>query len=307
MVAGKEARKSPAVRPEVPSPRPRSRAWAALLGTAVLLGGAVLGGVMLWQHFGSQATSGPEFQLSLDQIQIPTQPKWIRSDVRESVLRDGALGDLQIRDPQLAVRVAQAFELNPWVAEVTRVTKKYPAALIVELHYRQPVAMVEVRLNNQPGLLPVDSLGTLLPPEEFAAGDARDYLRIAAGETSPAGPVGTRWGDDRISGAAALAALLSDAWRPMGIHRIIVSQVLPGERQPPEYDLATRGNILVRWGRAPGKERSGETTAADKLARLTRLCGQDGSLESLGQKEIDVRSQSDAFPARTARRPVPTQ
>ena len=70
-------------------------------------------------------------------------------------------------DRMLAVKVARAFELNPWVARVKWVRKSYPGQVEVELEYRRPVAMVEVYTDDEMGLFPIDSHAVLLDPRDY--------------------------------------------------------------------------------------------------------------------------------------------
>ena len=190
--AGLAARMLPFLR------QPYRRLFVVLLLAAGLTGGAYYG----WQRVGPQVTQGSEYLLEPDQIEITPPPPWIRSDVRGETIRDGGLSGLSILDRELTVKIARAFSMHTWVEDVRRVRKEHPARVVVDLAYRRPVAMVEVTMNDRPGLLPVDVNGVLLPPGDFSAEQARDYLRVSLADATPAGPVGTPWGDPRVDGAA---------------------------------------------------------------------------------------------------------
>ena len=105
-----------------------------------------------------------------------------------------------VLDDNLPERVAHAFSLHPWVAKVGLVRRLSPARLEVELVYRRPVCMVEVR----EGPLPVDGQGVLLPSDDFSPVEKEHYPRLTGIDTMPMGPVGQRWGDGRVVGGAEL-------------------------------------------------------------------------------------------------------
>src|SRR5690606_21763453 len=145
-------------------------------------------------------------------------PAWIHTDIKTEVIRDASLdGALSILDDGLTRRIANAFELHPWVARVHRVSKRHPARVEVDLVYRQPVAMVAV----SGGLWPVDADGTLLPSEDFSPAEARKYPRIARVESHPANPAGKNWGDVHVVGAAQIARALAPHWQNLKLYRVL--------------------------------------------------------------------------------------
>jgi hypothetical protein len=169
------------------------------------------------------------------------------------------------------------------VERVVRVTKFFPARVQVELDYRRPVAMVEVEFQGQAGLLPVDRFGVLLPPKDFTAGDAKSLPRIRMDKTFPAGSVGSPWGDERVSGACRIAELLVDSWSNSPLFCIVALPLAPGATSAEaRYELATRGERRLVWGRAPGKELAGELSPNLKVEKLW------SALRSPGKETIDL-------------------
>jgi hypothetical protein len=285
-----------------------SRFWPSMSGTrqliiaAILLALFVSGVVLAWRQFGPQITSGPAFAIKTEDIVVaPAKPDWIKADVKADVLRDGALKDLNLLDPQLTLRVAQAFGTHSWVKEVRRVSKQHPGRVLVELEYRRPAAMVEVAMEKQSGLLPVDDEGVLLPPD-FTEQEAIAYPRVGVGSSMPVSQVGTSWGDARVSGGAKIAAALRDVWKDLKLYRISLAADSDVPRTAePTFELATRDerdkqNVVLRrgvriaWGHAPGKEPAGEAHAAQKVARLVQFAKEHGSLEAAAGRQIDLRS-----------------
>lgn len=275
----------------------------------VLLVGFVVGAVVLWKQFGAGivASNPDRYHLSLERIHVTPPPAWVKADVRGEVFRNAGWREQSpsILEDDLSVRVAQAFEQHTWVAKVTRVTKQSQATINVELEYRRPVAMVEVDYQGQGGLLPVDAEGVLLPPEDFTAEEAITYPRITVDYSGPSGSVGTPWGDARVAGGAAIAAVLVEHWREFGLYRVVWQAAQrPATVAPPTYELHTRGRSRVLWGHAPGEEPPGEATAEQKLVRLQRYVQQHGSLqEPESETEIDLRDaeQISARPLNAAR------
>jgi hypothetical protein len=257
--------------------------WAALL-VALLCGAWYL----VWLRVGQRVLSSDEYLVGPEQVEITPLPEWIHTDIRSEVFRNASLdGPLSVLDEQLTQRIANAFSLSPWVAEVVRVTKHYPARVRVQLVYRRPVCMVAV----PGGLLPVDPQGVLLPygNDDFSAVEKSRYPRLVGIDTA-VGTVGECWGDVRVIGGAEIAAALAEAWDELNLQQIVPSAPLAtGAAEEPTYTLVTHRGTRILWGRAPGTKTPGELPVADKLARLRKYTQQHGSLEGAGgPQELDV-------------------
>ena len=268
-----------------------ARVLSALLALSVVVMGLVIG----WNRWGVNVTSDARHRLQADYLKMTPQPAWIRSDVKEQVVQQASLLNMPLLDQQLTVNVARAFELHSWVERVERVQKRPGPIVQVELVYRRPVAMVEVLSNNQPGLLPIDRFGVVLPPGDFSAEQARDYLRVVVDYHQPIGPLGTSWGDDRVEGGAVIASLLQDIdWQDVGIYRVVaISEQDNPTRSEFRYDLLTRNQQRIHWGRAPGSELQGEPTAEIKISRLVQYVQEHGALNGNQESRvIDLREES---------------
>ena len=112
---------------------------------------------------------------------------------------------------------------------------------------------------------------------------AERYPRIGEIHTTHTGPVGTRWSDAAVTGAAQVASALVDDWQKLGLARIV-----PAGRKPArtgyeyEFTLLTRGGTRIDWGRPPGSDMPGELPAADRIARLREYVEKSGSLDGEG-------------------------
>ncbi len=243
----------------------------------------------IWQNVRPHVESQPEYLVPAASLEISSTPPWIHADVKAEVIRDAGLPErLSILDERLAQRLTQAFSLHPWIARVSSVKTSYPAYIKVDLQYRHPVAMVEVH----GGLLPIDAEGVLLPTEDFTPQDAQKYPRVGGVESSPLGPLGTRWGDTFVEAAAKLAALLQPDWHDMGLHHIQGAQSGVATRHA-TLELITRGGTAFVWGSAPGEEVADETKGSNKVATLKRLAAANGSLDAAAAPERDLRHTSN--------------
>jgi hypothetical protein len=277
--------------------RPQNRGLILSVG---LLAGAVLSVLLAWQRFGPAAVQSRDFVLLPEAIEVTPQPAWIHSDVKADVVLQGALRQLDLRDPKLVERVARAFALHPWVRNVVRVEKRFPARALVEISYRRPVAVVEWSDSRDQGLLFIDEEGVLLPSADFASSQAKDFLRIGGADKTPAG-VGLPWESELVKGAAKLAACWNDQWQALKLYRIVGSISAGGQLV---YEIHTANDVRVVWGAAPGQEAKSEPAPNQKIAALVELVQDKGPLDRAGAALLDLR-QLGSSRAKAAALPPP--
>jgi hypothetical protein len=189
-----------------------------LLISIVLFGLFGGGAYLAWQKHKTRILGSSEYCVGLEQIEITPLPGWIHSDIRADVFRGPRFdGPLSVMDNDLVDRVRDAFSQHPWVAKVSRVEKKYPASVKVELVYRLPVCVVKV----PGGVLAVDAEGVVLPSEDFTPGEAARYPQVIDVDRKPVGPAGRHWGDARVVGGAEIAAALGPACDVFKIQYIV--------------------------------------------------------------------------------------
>ena len=273
-------------------------ARSLILGSLVigLLAGAA---TVTWHKVADRALSSDDYIVSAKSLHITQRPPWIHSDIAGQAfecLRSTGRRQLSIMDNDATQRVAQAFSLHPWVRRVLRVSKHHPARIKVELEYRRPVCMVVVKQTEKATWRrAVDVEGVLLPTiADFSSVEARAYPWLTGFHaTEPAGGPGNHWGDERVVGAAEIAAAFADDWKKLKLDRIEPAD--PGRsayRGVYSYTLFTHGGTKIIWGRPPGSELPSEAPAADKIARLKELAEVRGSLDgSQPRRPIDVRSR----------------
>jgi hypothetical protein len=263
-------------------PQNRGPVLAALVVVA-----AIVGLMIAWNRWGAPTTKSAEYVVTPEKICVTPQPPWIHADVKSEVVQVARLTNLDLRSPRLVEEIARAFALHAWVAKVVRVTKHFPAHVNVELEYRRPVAAVEIVSQGEPGLLFVDAAGVLLPSSDFAQSQAKDFLRIAGANSTPASVYGTPWGDERVAGAARIAAVWGDRYRDAGLVRIVATEKPGGQL---DFELRTAGETRVVWGATPGRETAVEPAAEQKVLALLDYIADKGPLDRAnGERLVDLR------------------
>jgi hypothetical protein len=270
---------APQRRRDQPPPQPPPHALAAFLdehraglGTLVVLAAAVGLGWAAWSRLGDRVRGAADLVLVPEAVVLEGVAPWIRGDLKMEALRDASLADgLPLDDPELVRRLARAFDMHPWVREVLGVEVRHPAAAVIRVRCREPVAMVAV----PGGLLAVDADGVVLPSEDFSAESAATYPKVSGIASGPRGAVGFPWGDPLVEQAAALAAALGPDWSRLGL---VECRPVPG-RQPTAWELVSDAGRTILFGSAPGQEQAGEPTAAAKIGRLRRAAPDGGRLD----------------------------
>ncbi len=257
---------------------------------------ASLLGIYLWGRFSERILAGKNYTVSRDRIHVPNVPPWVRTDFKGEAILSGSLEDMHIQQKDLQRRVASAFEMHPWVAEVRRVTTRFPGQVVVDLSYRRPIAMVAVDVVSpvtgrvEKGVYPVDATGTLLPTDGFSEEQAANFPRIIARDSTPLGGPGSAWGDTRVHGAAKIAQHLEKSWNRLGLSTIIAHPDHTGIAAPTTvYEIQTHDNTTIVWGHGPGEEHSDEPKAARKVQRLLTYLTQKGALSVDPGQIIDLR------------------
>lgn len=283
----------------IKAPAALSILWPALL---------FLASYLAWHNWGAERVATQLYGIDRSLVRINEPPGYIREDIVETVYRDSAMGDLSLLDPQATAKIASAFSIHPWVREVVSVRKRPAGHVEVLAEYRHPVAMVihreSSRLggsstgtgsfgaassdgNRPPGrngilYLPVDRDGIVLPTDDFARAETRDYIHIdVPGVTTAQKFVGESYGDRRVEAAARLAAALAEYRERIGIRSIAARADLRGDAAT-QLELIMFDGKRLFWGRSPGQEREGEATAAMKLQALLDTPAADTDLRHAG-------------------------
>jgi hypothetical protein len=251
--------------------------WCFRPQRLVIAAGLALGALFWPQLHRSlpDVESQQEYQVGIDQITVTPPPRWIPEDLVSEVLHRVELDEtMSLQDPTLSERIAAAFVTHPWILQVHRVTKSFPARVHVEVTYRTPVAIVH---GVGGGYYAIDESGCVLPGNDFPRSDIDRYPIIENISSVPQGRQGQAWGDPAVAGAAQLAALLNIAddsgqtlWDTWSLSAIEAPSIvgLSDEELDLEYTVRTKGGSTIIWGRSPTTEHPGELAVAKKLQRL---------------------------------------
>lgn len=266
------------------------RRAAPLFIIAGLLGG---GAYWAWSQQSARIQAEGHYRIGSGDIHTTPRPEWITTDVATEALRDASLDPpFSSLDPALAERVAKAFEVHPWVAEVRQV-RTLTGTLEIDLVYRRPACMVELPPNNgKRGLYAVDAEGTLLPSRDFLdePKKAIHYPRLGGFVPAEVARVGAKWPDARIVGGARLAVALADVWTKLKLAKIAAEATSDAASTVPTFELLTQDGSRIVWGAAPGSEGQGEMPAVKKIGALLDYVADHGSLEGRdGPQQLDVR------------------
>lgn len=252
-----------------------ARRRAGLGALAVVLAAAA-GVAWLWKNHGDTVGWSGDNLLEPARIELEGVAPWVHADVKAEALKAASLDrGLPLTDPELANRLARAFDTHPWVKRVANVRLSHPAAAVVEVVCREPAAMVAVK----GGLLAVDAESVVLPSNDFTAEAAAEYPRLVGIESSPQGPEGARWGDPIVEEGALVASVIGPDWKALGLLECR-PVLLAGARR---WELIGPDSRTIIFGSAPGHEREGEPSAAIKAAALRKLVGQPPTAADLTQ------------------------
>ena len=258
--------------------RPNLLLAAALLGTGFVLAPAAL---KVIPNLAQRA----EYRIRTTDIQIPEPPRWVPAGFLNQIIKKADLPDeVSVLDRELAGELGRAFESNPWISGPVQVRIKIPARIEVSFEYRQPTAMV--RIND--GYYPIDGEGLLLPPQDFPSSEVARFPRIVGVGAPPVGSVGQSWGDERVLGAARLAAVVGPYWDEFQLDTIEVPKRETAEQKYDElqYALTAKGGSRIIWGRAPGAGHPLEITDDQKIGRIKEFLSKGKSFD--GPWEVNI-------------------
>ncbi len=279
----------------------------SMVGPIALL----LTGYLGWRFYGAKALDTKYYALRKENIHISDPPPWLRSDVVSEVFTESGLERMSLLDDQTSAVIAKAFDSHPWVRKTHRVQRMAAGQVMINLEFRQPIAMVHCvaggpstsvdrsqgerseGVAEQESFLPVDTEGVLLPTKDFTQADIANYLLIYAQSVraSDYPRVGMILGDSQIQEAILLARLVEPlrASGQMKLSSIYVYPATISQRSRWKLELTTKGGPRILWGSPPGKEGSSEPTANAKLKRLGELALDP---KVWGRNEIDLTGSS---------------
>lgn len=250
----------------------------------VYVGGRLLNGAVDWLH------RQPRYQLPFNQIQlVPPPPSCFRGGAPAFLERARSNADESEVLPLLDLapdRVELVFKRFPWVERVDSIERP-PGGLVVHLAYNEPVAKILFPAGEQFAL---DRQARILPPEDLDVDCAEGLIRInGLGIVPPSTPrAGLVWKTDSadsaevdrgVAQAARLAGFLLDPDRrglAENTPALRVLVIATTESNGRGLFVQNAEGTMILWGGAPGEERPGEPTAAEKWRLLVAKAKSDG-------------------------------
>lgn len=233
--------------------------------------------------------SRAEYRIETKNIRvIPAIERPIPEDFVEQVRQRNQLPrELSLLDPQICKTVGEAFSNHPWVAQVVSVKQSFPSDIVVELKFRRPVAMVQVK----GGRIPIDGSGFILPGDDFTVADVSQFPTIRMVGAGNLTREGGRINQSGLIGAGRVAELLAPSWSQLQLEAIELPRAAAGvDPADMQLQLYSKSGSTIIWGRAPGTDHPGELTPSQKVARLEKYVGEFGGFDRPnGPYEIDIR------------------
>ena len=256
-----------------------------VVATAIV-GALVGGGLILAGHTRDYVDGLDRFETQLADLEHDPPPYWIRARFLSEVQSLGGLPDrFSVLDAPVLRRLAGALRLHPWVERVEWVRARHPNRVQAKVHYRWPLAMVQVRGG---GTL-VDRQGVVLRAEpDFPLAERAKCFWISGILTPPPRTSGRVWDAPAIKAACELACLLRPHKRRLRLN--VIDMINHNGRQDPgtsEIVLWTNQRTRIDWGRAADTDKPGELSPEVKASRLLEYARKYGSLD--GRYDLDVR------------------
>ena len=267
----------------------------------------VIFGYWGWYHYGAIHIDRTFYSLKVEQVQISTQPAWIKSSVLKEVFKEKRLDRINTLDPAATADIASAFETHPWVRSAKNV-QKYSGGVTVDLVYRQPLAMLQVPYQDSEsgkwtqGFYPIDQDGVVLPVSSFSKSQVSEFEFLLIDiENIDRTPEGMAYADVRVHHALKLAQFLEASGQRSALEiqwlRVTRDNDVSTGR-PWLLQLLTAGNRMVIWGHTPGEEVGGENPPDRKLSDLANWLKSEREKESKGG-QLDL-STGKVIPGQTA-------
>jgi len=240
---------------------------------ALLVAFILVGGYLLVKEMKTFVCQLERFQVSPATLTFTALPSRVTPKVQQQLAYIPDLPErFSILEPNLATRVAQAYERNPWVAEVRAVERHFPNRLTLALSLRRPVAAVRYRGS----YYLADGEANRLPLR-FRSWPQPEYrLPIVTGALTEPPRSGAQWQDEAVRAGCAVAQLLKTHGfvRRLGV-TVVDASNLGGRRRrgDPDIVLQTASRMRIFWGRSPLEWQPGDgsQTVTRKLLYLKRL------------------------------------
>jgi hypothetical protein len=216
------------------------------------------------------------------EVRLLDPPPWVSGDLKASLI----LTAEEVIDPDPAnrrglVAAREALLATGWFDDIPQVRRVNRG--LVEIHARFATPFAVIREPSGKGDYLVDPGGKLLP-RAFPAGRAEHFTAIVGvAFDRPAAP-GQVWPGTDVAAALKVLHLVNDRPWHGQVAEINVASYLKRDA----IRLVTDRGCVIVWGRAPGEERGGEVSAAQKLSYLDYHHEHYGHIDRGFLQEIDI-------------------
>jgi len=210
-------------------------AWTGLFFT--LLG--LLSALIFLRYVEKAVKNMPYFQISTQHLTIQKIPQNLMPFV--DAIEPIGLSSLDIFEPRLTSKIADAYLKNPWVFDVITVKYQYPNQIFAQISLRQPCAVVYY--DNQYFLC--DLIAVRLPKDFSDQSALPDFLPMIFGiDTQPPAP-GQIWSDPLVKEALCTADFFQQHF-PEHPLQAIYWEKLP--EQTEKSMVLCQDQIRIIWG-----------------------------------------------------------
>jgi hypothetical protein len=264
--------------------RQKMRTFALRLGITLAVGTIlVCMAIVLQKH----VAGSEQFQVDATSLIPQKLPAWAGEMVRRDLASLPGLPDrFSIMEPGICLKVAEAFQRNPWVDEVILVKRVFPNRVFVSLRLRRPVAGVKYRGH----YYLVDAEGRRLSDAATrwprTAGAPPVIIAVPRGFPERGEP----WENEAVRGATVIAGVLGGSSERLQTHFTEIdltnSSRCPDWREGDAH-LITDSGGFVKWGRSPLRVTPGELTPQEKVAKMLQFEEKRGPIGSY--RYVDIR------------------
>ncbi|MCC8164869.1 MAG: hypothetical protein LIQ31_01650 [Planctomycetes bacterium] len=261
----------------------------------LVVGGFLYGAVFLWQ----QALADNRFRMDSDTIALGGSVKECPESAEEIRRIGFAFNGRNLLDPLLVTDLKNAYNQSVWVRKVSRVRRRYPNRIDLELQLRLPVAQVR---SGQRYYM-IDMEGVLLP----VAGQREPFAKLpeivgVTAKTIGQGPKpGDVWSDPGVRGGLGIlqAFWASPLSGVLPVSRVLVTtgvfQGADGVSREirRRFEVVTESGAVVRWGTFNERDIPGELTSGEKMWHLQGLLSREEALRP--GVCFDVRTRLPGF------------
>lgn len=245
-----------------------------LAAMTVVVGGALLGGTLLWR----KALSDPRFLMDGETLALAGAVRECPESIKHLELVGKQFNGRSLLDPLLLTDLESAYGESVWVKKITRMRRHFPNRIELEFLIRMPAAQIRQNgrywmIDTEAALLPIDGSPTPFPGLPEIAEATAGVLTKRPNEA------GAAWNDTGVVGALGVmrAFWASPLAQVFPIERVVVvggvyrDQEQHKQRAIPRFEVVSTTGAVIRWGTYNDGEIGDELSSGEKLWNLQEL------------------------------------